>query len=129
MSALEAAGFWIGVHALLLLYLSYRVGPARRKAKVSIGDGGDPELVTAIRTQANFVEYAPMFLVCLVALALVGAGALLIHLFGAVFAFGRIAHLLGFGLGAWSQGRFIGTLTTFVLLLLAALALFFFAFF
>ena len=128
MSAVEAAGLWIGLNLILLLYLSYRVGPARRKARVSVGDGGDPGLQRAIRTQANFVEYAPIFLAGLLAVALVGAPGLLVHLLGALFLFARVAHFLGFGLEAWEPGRFVGTLTTFILMLAEALTLVFFAF-
>ncbi|TNE62273.1 MAG: hypothetical protein EP335_13320, partial [Alphaproteobacteria bacterium] len=50
---------------LLLIYLSYNVTKHRTRAKVSIGDGGDQDLLHAIRAQANLAEYAPIALILL----------------------------------------------------------------
>ena len=128
MTSLEAAGFWIALNIFLLIYLSARVGSARSKHKVNLGDGDNTEMAKAIRTQGNYIEYAPAALVGLVMLAVLGANVLLVHVLGAFFFFARIAHLLGLGLGAWSKGRFIGILCTMLALLGTAMALLFFAF-
>src|SRR5689334_6380019 len=50
---------------LLNLWLGYRVGQMRHAHKVSIGDGGAEPLIARMRAQANFVEYAPFFLILL----------------------------------------------------------------
>lgn len=120
MTPMKAAALWIGLNAILLIYLSVRVGQARTRLKINLGDGGNPEMVKAIRTHGNYVEYAPFALAGLLALALVGAQAAVIHLLGAAFLFGRVAHLLGLGLGVWPSGRFVGTLTTMLTLLATA---------
>ncbi len=127
MTSLEAAGLWVGLNALLLIYLSARVGMARGKAKVSLGDGGDPEMVKAIRTQGNYIEYAPAALGGLVLLALLNAPLLLIHILGGAFLFGRIAHLLGLGMGVWPMGRTVGTAITMLSLLVTGLWLIYLA--
>jgi hypothetical protein len=129
MTSFEAAGLWIGLNALLLIYMSYRVGKERNKHGVNLGDGGNPEVLKAIRTHANYTEYAPAALLGLFALASVGAHLLTIHLLGAVFFFARVAHLLGLGMGVWGQGRMIGTLMTMLTLLATAALLFFYAIF
>lgn len=129
MTTVQAAGFWIALHALLLIYLSFRVGQARHRHGINLGDGGNPEMLKAIRTHANYVEYAPAALLGLFALAILGAGPLIVHALGAVFFFARVAHLLGLGMDAWAQGRFVGTLLTMLTLLATALLLLYFALF
>jgi uncharacterized membrane protein YecN with MAPEG domain len=127
MTAMKAAALWIGLNALLLIYLSVRVGQARTRLKINLGDGGNPEMMKAIRTHGNYVEYAPAALAALIALAGIGAPLALIHGLGATFFFARVAHLLGLGVGVWPMGRFVGTLLTMLSLLAGAGALLFFA--
>lgn len=129
MTSLEAAALWVGINAMLLIYLSARVGANRMRLKVNLGDGDNPEMVKAIRTQANYTEYAPAALGGLVLLALLNAPIILIHILGAVFLTGRVSHLLGLGLGVWPQGRFVGTLFTMLTLLATGLTLIYLAVF
>jgi len=123
VSALEAAVFWIALNIVFLVLISFRVGQMRMKHKVNLGDGGNSDVQCAIRAQGNYVEYAPLALIGLVALASVGASVMLVNIFGAVFLAVRIAHFLGLGLGVWAKGRFVGTLGTMLTLLATAIAL------
>jgi uncharacterized protein len=120
MTSLEAAGLWVGLNALFLIYVSARVGMTRTRLKINLGDGGNDEMIRAIRAQGNYVEYAPMALLGLLTLAAMGQGTTLIHALGAVFLGARMAHLLGLGLGVWPAGRFVGTLGTMLSLLATA---------
>ncbi len=128
MTSLEAAALWVGLNALLLIFLSARVGMNRMRHKINLGDGDHPEMVKAIRTQGNYIEYAPAAIGGLVLLALLGAPAVAIHVLGAVFLFARVAHLLGLGLGVWPFGRVIGTGLTMLTLLVTGLWLVYLAF-
>jgi hypothetical protein len=121
MTSLEAAALWVGLNALLLIYLSARVGMIRTKQKINLGDGGNPDMVKAIRTQGNYIEYAPAAIGGLVLLALLNTSVLVIHILGGVFFFGRVAHLLGLGMGVWPQGRMVGTVLTMLTLLVTGL--------
>jgi hypothetical protein len=123
MTSLEAAGLWIGLNALFLIYVSARVGMMRTKHKINLGDGGNDEMLRAIRTQGNYVEYAPVALIGLLALASLGQSATIIHALGGTFLAARVAHLLGLGMGVWPVGRFIGTLGTLLSLLATAILL------
>ncbi len=123
MTSLEAAGLWVGLNALLLIYLSVRIGLNRTKLKINLGDGANPDMTRAIRAQGNYTEYAPAALLGLLMLALLDAPVWAIHSLGAVFLFARVAHFLGLGLGVWPLGRLIGTLLTMLTLLAAGLAL------
>lgn len=98
-------------------YLSLRVGQVRIRNKINLGDGGNEEMLKAIRTQGNYIEYAPAALLGLVLLAMLGVGTTVLHILGAVFFFARVAHLLGLGVGVWPTGRLVGTLLTMITLL------------
>lgn len=121
MTSLKAAALWVGLNALLLIFLSARVGLNRLSRKINLGDGGDPEMTRAIRTQGNYIEYAPAALCGLVVLALLGVSVPAIHILGGVFFFARIAHLLGLGLGVWPAGRPVGVALTMLTLLVTGL--------
>jgi uncharacterized protein len=116
--------FYAGLLALLLLVLSARVVALRRRHKVGIGSGDQPQLELAVRCHANFCEYVPLALVLLLTLEFSGAVATwLLHLLGMALVLGRLLHGF-FGLNrsaGTSQGRFIGTLLTWLMLLIAAL--------
>lgn len=112
--ALTAAG----AAALMLVWLSLRVSLVRRAAKVELGDGGSEPLMRRSRAQANFVEYAPFFLVLVALLELNGANDRL--LWGATIAFFliRLAHVFGMDRKAPNPLRISGALGTWIVLLL-----------
>ncbi len=123
MTSIQAAALWIGLNALFLIFISARVGMVRTRTKTNLGDGGNEDMIKAIRTQGNYIEYAPAALLGLFALAQLGLGATIIHALGGVFLFSRVSHLLGLGMGIWPTGRFVGTLGTLLTLLATALLL------
>jgi len=53
---LKVIPFYAAILALLYVYLSARTIGFRRKSRVSIGDGGDQELLRAVRMHANFAD-------------------------------------------------------------------------
>lgn len=116
MTSLEAAALWVGLNALLLIFLSARVGANRIKHKVNLGDGGNDAMARAIRTQGNYIEYAPAAIGGLVLLALLDAPVKAIHILGGIFFFARVSHLLGLGMGVWPMGRTVGTALTMLTL-------------
>lgn len=94
--ALAAVALYVGLNALLLLVLAYNVG-SRRGAQNQLqpGDMGDAVLTRAIRAHANFAEYAPVVLLLLLVLALLGVEPLWLHLYGATFTAGRVIGAVG----------------------------------
>ena len=51
-----------GLIGLLVVALTMHVGRLRGRKKIFLGDGGDPEMLAAIRAHANLVEFAPICL-------------------------------------------------------------------
>jgi uncharacterized membrane protein YecN with MAPEG domain len=113
--------------ALLMLMgvaLALNVIWRRSTRRISLGDGGDPGLALAIRVHANFLENAPLAIAAYVLLALAGNSAGFIHVLGAVFLAGRVAHAAGLsqhqGTGL---GRVLGAFASNVVLVVAAIRL------
>ena len=121
---LLTVAFYAGLNGLILLGLSAHVIRVRGAEKVSIGDGGSPALVRAMRGQANFSEYVPFALIGLILLALLGFPVWFLHVLGIVLAVARVLHGWHF-LQADAPGwqRFSGAAMTFGVLALVALAL------
>ena len=75
-------GLYAGLCGLLFIWLSWKVIVERRRSKVGLGDGGDPDLQRAIRVHANFIEYTPLALVLLALAEMSGAADPAVHGFG-----------------------------------------------
>lgn len=100
--------------AFINIWLATRAGGARGKAKVSIGDGGNPQLIARMRAHANFVEYTPFVLILLGLIELnIGSPTWLWGVAGA-YLFGRIGH--GLGMSGLPKGRSIGITITMLVL-------------
>lgn len=125
--SLHAAGLWVAFSLILLLVLSGLTSASRRKHRVSIGDGGHPQVAAASRAFGNAAEYMPLTLLALVTLALVGYPTWVIHLIGAAFALGRVLHAIGMVKTLEGQPprpeRMVGMLLTYLPLLVSAVLL------
>ncbi|QPQ54316.1 MAPEG family protein [Allosphingosinicella flava] len=110
-----------GAAALLNFWLSWRVGQMRRHHKVLIGDGGAQALTARMRAQANFVEYAPFYLI-LLGLVEMGAGsATWLWIVSILFILGRILHAFGMDKGTLNRLRIGGMILTMLPLLALAI--------
>ncbi|MDJ0930457.1 MAPEG family protein [Breoghania sp.] len=79
---------WLIVElSVLFLILTARVIQHRIRCKVSLGDGEDPGLRSAIRAQGNLVESAPSFVLLILVAELQGAAVWLIGGGGLAAAF------------------------------------------
>jgi len=93
----EISPLYAGLLALLFLMLSARVSAGRYKHKISIGDGGEKDMVKRIRVQANCAEYVPIGILMLVLAEMQGMPGWLVHFFGLTLLTGRIMHAYGLG--------------------------------
>lgn len=102
----------VAAAAAINIWLSIRIGMIRAARKISIGDGGDIELLARMRAQANFIENTPIVLVMIAAIELARTGN--VWLMGATGAYmlGRVAHGIGMDGGPLGFLRGLGTLIT-----------------
>ncbi len=98
--------------AAINIWLSIRIGMVRTAKKISIGDGGDPDLICRMRAQANFIENTPIVLVMIVAIELARMGNAYLMGATALYMLGRVAHGIGMDGGAMKSLRGVGTLIT-----------------
>jgi hypothetical protein len=124
MPTFVVTSIYAGLLAILLLVLGGLVIRWRVVYKVDLGDGGKPELLRAIRALGNFAEYVPL---ALIVIALVEAGghrSWTVHALGGGLLVGRLLHAWGLSTKSGeSAGRFLGTILTFLVLLLGGLLL------
>ena len=107
--------------ALVGVALQQLVGRERLRAGVSLGDGGNPTLLTAMRRQTNFVEQVPMALILLLVLELNGLGAVGLHALGAGLVAARVIHPFGLDAGDLRRlPRLIGAVGTLAVVLVAS---------
>jgi len=103
---------------LLLIALSLRVAPMRKRLSVGLGTGNHSELEQAVRAHGNFTEYVPLALILLAFAEAGGAASLMLHVAGGALVIGRILHAFGLNQSAGvSIGRFVGTTTTWLVIL------------
>lgn len=116
MTKLDWASVYAGINLLLLFLLAFGVVRARQTHKVSLGDGGNPAVLQAMRAHANATEYIPAALVGLGLMAILDpVPVLLVQVLGGVFTLGRILHGIGLSTsGGISAGRAIGIICTWL---------------
>lgn len=126
MNTIHIVALYAGLNAIILLWLSIRVGIHRTRTKAvepgSTGQG-DALLIRAVRAHGNFIEYAPAVLFLLYLLANLGYSPMVMHIFGAVFTVGRVFH--GIGMMQDKQPnplRMIGTMAAMLPLLVGGIA-------
>ena len=83
-------------------------GILRGKKNIDAGDGGDPDMLRAMRRHANFTEYVPLALVLIALLELNVVRAQVIHGLGLTLLAGRALHAAYFNQGIKSVPRGIG---------------------
>ncbi|SKA41041.1 hypothetical protein SAMN02745126_06458 [Enhydrobacter aerosaccus] len=107
-----------GLLGLLAVALTVNVGAMRGRKKIFLGDGGDPEMLAAIRAHANLVEFVPLALL-LIWLLRGPYGNLTIAVLAILLTVGRLLHAGGM-LGHLKGGRAIGAVLTTVVLAIAS---------
>lgn len=109
------------VLALIYIGLSLRVIQGRFKYRVSLGDGGNADMQSRIRTHGNFIEYVPLLLVFLALFELAGVDKSVLAWCGAAQVLFRILHVVGIPRRSPNAFRFLGTLGTFLLIISASI--------
>lgn len=87
-----ATSLYAAICGIMLILFSFKIIAFRRKFGIGMGEGNQFEMKRAIRAQANFLEYTPVFLVSLGIAELNGLSPWTINLFGVLFLAGRTMH-------------------------------------
>lgn len=95
MTSLPVTSLYTAIAALLLVGLAVRTAMMRRRLRVGVGDGDQPELARAIRVHSNAAEHIPIGMLLLALLELQGAYPIGLHGLALVFLVGRVLHARG----------------------------------
>ncbi|HQT67739.1 MAG: hypothetical protein B7Z78_03115 [Rhodospirillales bacterium 20-60-12] len=87
--------FYGAILGFVYIWLTIRVGKARKASKIVLGSGGDVRLERAMRVHANFAEYVPLALILLIFMELRHDSPWLLNLLGLILLGGRLAHAYG----------------------------------
>jgi uncharacterized protein len=118
---LTVTAIYAAVFAVFAVILGSRVGALRLRTNVSLGDGGNADLIVANRRHLNFLENVPMILIMMACLELNGASATWLHGLGGALFVARVIHPLGLEVENMRRpARFAGATLTLLVTLTAA---------
>lgn len=100
---------YAGILGLMSFGVAFPAGQLRGKTGISVGDGGNTDLLLAMRRQANFLEVVPLALILIALLEMNGVRTVAIHAFGIALITFRIVHAFALKADTVSNpGRAIG---------------------
>ena len=121
MLQLPITSLTAAILAVVYVGLAVFIIRLRFRLRVGLGDGNQPELQRAIRMHGNFAEYVPFMLLLLLLCEAQQIAAHWLYLLAGLTVFGRLSHALGLWLrSGTSVPRFLGMISTFAVLLVAA---------
>ena len=113
---------YAGILGLMSIALGVPIGRLRGKYGVSLGDGGHPDLLLAMRRHGNFMEWIPLTLTLLALLELAGIGHQWIHALGGALVIVRVFHAAGLQVASiQSLGRFVGAAGTALIVVIESI--------
>ena len=129
VSAPLITALYAGILGLIMIGIVVAVGRVRAATDVSIGDGGNVDVIVAMRRHANFVEFVPLILILIGLLEMNGVANGAIHGLGAGLVVARLCHAYGYrGDDSMRAFRAIGAIGSTLILAVAsgwAIAVFF----
>jgi uncharacterized membrane protein YecN with MAPEG domain len=113
---------YAGLLGLVSMVVAFKAGRLRGKKNIPLGDGGDRELLLAMRRQSNFVEYVPLALILIGLLELNHVQPIALHVLGASLLVARVSHAFGMKIDTMkTPGRFIGASLTALVIVVASI--------
>lgn len=88
---LTITAIYAGILALIILALGINVTMHRVKLRISLGDGGNPQMLRMIRLHANAIEYVPLALLLMAIYEINGGWHAALHLIGIALVLARLA--------------------------------------
>lgn len=120
----QITGLYAALFALIYLGLAARIIAVRKRDRVSVGDGANPELERRIRMHGNAAEYGPLLLLLMALCEMQATSVMVIHGLGIALVLGRLLHAVGLAPGDRNLGaRMAGMTLTFLGLFVAAMIL------
>jgi len=84
-----------GILIVMQMALALTVALARRRNRQSLGDGGNQQVLQAIRRHGNLAENAALFIAGFTLMEMLGGSRIELEILCAVFVLARISHAIG----------------------------------
>lgn len=123
MVSVEITAVFAALLAMIQIAFTMRVIGLRFSSHISLGDGGNDELLKRMRAHGNFVETVPMALMLLLLNEMSGTGVNILYGLGGTLVVARLLHYVGVAFKVPLFFRFIGMLTTIIVILALAVIL------
>lgn len=94
-SPIAITPLYAGILGVMAIVIAFQAGKIRGTTGISVGDGGNQELLLAMRRHANFIEFVPLTLVMIALLEFNKVSPTAIHLLGGGLVVFRICHAIG----------------------------------
>jgi uncharacterized membrane protein YecN with MAPEG domain len=102
-----------GILIVMQMGLALAVALARRRNRQSLGDGGNKEVLQAIRRHGNLAENAALFIAGFTLMEMLGGSRTELQILCAVFVLARISHAMGLSMQKTvNRFRIIGIIAT-----------------
>ena len=119
---LSVTTLYAAILALIIVALGINVTVHRVKLHVSLGDGGNPQMLRMIRLHGNAIEYLPLSLILMALYELNGGLHWVLHVIGIALIAGRLIQTAAmWGTEIPKPGRGIGQATTWASIAVLAL--------
>jgi uncharacterized membrane protein YecN with MAPEG domain len=119
---LSITALYAAILALIVVALGINVTVHRVKLQVSLGDGGNPQMLRMIRLHGNAIEYLPLALILMALYELNGGLHWILHVIGIALIAGRLIQTAAmWGTEIPKPGRGIGQTTTWLSIAVLAL--------
>ena len=110
---------YAAILAVFYIVMSFYVIITRARTDVLVGDGGNMDMLVAIRRHGNMAEYMPFAILMMALGELSGLGAIWLHISGVALVAGRLVHPLGVAKeNSPLAPRVAGVLATFAAMLI-----------
>lgn len=103
-----------GILGLWLVWLGISVARLRLRYQISLGDGENADMTTAVRAHGNAAEWIPAGLILLFLAEQAYGARCFVVLLGAAFVIGRIVHPFGLKVRTKNAARSTGMILTFL---------------
>lgn len=87
--------FYAIAFGILFIALSVKTLRTRRRCQIAVGDGGNLEMLRAVRVHGNFTEYTPFALLLIFMLEFLWPNAIVINALCITLLAGRLSHAWG----------------------------------
>lgn len=123
MSSVAITALFAAILAIMQVVFTLRVGLFRRDNRISLGDGGNEELLKRMRAHGNFVETVPMALILLMLNELSFLSPVGLYSLGTVLVVARLMHYASIAFNTPVLFRMIGMSATLLVILVSAILL------